>query len=125
MPLPRSITRFNKAAANKVTERFAGHLPGFGIVTHRGRKSGRTYHTPVNVFQDGSQFTFALTYGRGDWVENVLAAGSADVLTRNTTYHLTSPRVVNDPDRSGVPLPVRGVLRILNVDDFLLMEDEQ
>ena len=124
MPLPRSITGFNKRVANKVTSPFAARLPGFGIVTHRGRKSGRSYHMPVNVFRDESQLTFPLTYGRGDWVRNVLAAGEASVLTRGRTYRVTAPRVVHDPARSLVPPPVRAVLGLLQVDEFLVAFDE-
>jgi len=122
MPLPHSIGRFNKATANRVTSPFAARLPGFGIVNHRGRKSGRGYRTPVNVFRSGDRFTFPLTYGRGDWIQNVLAAGEARVLTRGATYDLTKPRIVRDRDRSRVPVPVRAVLRALNVDEFLVME---
>ena len=31
----------------------AGRAPGFGIIHHVGRKSGRRYETVVNVFRDG------------------------------------------------------------------------
>src|SRR5258708_9874623 len=40
--------------------RFAARLPGFGIVTHVGRKSGRIYRTPVNVFREPDGFLIAL-----------------------------------------------------------------
>jgi hypothetical protein len=70
MPLPRAIGRCNKVATNRVVLVVAGRLPGFGIVTHRGTRSGRTYHTPVNVFRRSGGCTVASTYGRGDWVEN-------------------------------------------------------
>ena len=52
-------------------------LPSFGVVIHRGRKSGREYHTPVNVFRRGDAYLFFLTYGSDvEWVKNVLASGS-------------------------------------------------
>jgi len=47
----RTLAAFNLAVTNRITGRFAGWLPGFGIVTHLGRKSGRVYRTPVNVFR--------------------------------------------------------------------------
>jgi hypothetical protein len=46
-----------------VTLRIAGCLPGFGILSHVGRKSGRTYRIPINVFQRCDYYYFALTYG--------------------------------------------------------------
>src|SRR5205809_6896960 len=42
-----------------------------------GRKSGRVYRTPVNVFRAPNGFLIALTYGReSEWVKNALAAAS-------------------------------------------------
>ena len=41
MPAPRSIARFNKRFTNRLTLKVAGYMPGFAIVTHIGRKSGR------------------------------------------------------------------------------------
>ena len=47
----RWVAAFNLAVTNRITSRFAARLPGFGILTHVGRKSGRIYGTPVNVFR--------------------------------------------------------------------------
>jgi hypothetical protein len=46
----RWVAAFNLAVTNRITSRFAARLPGFGILAHVGRKSGRVYRTPVNVF---------------------------------------------------------------------------
>ena len=123
MPLPASLARFNKKVTNRITTPFARHLPGFGIVVHQGRRSGRTYRNPVSVFHRSGGYAFALTYGRDpDWVRNVLAAGSAHLVTRGHERALTNPRIVNDPTRSAVPAAVRPVLRAISVDDFLLAD---
>jgi len=58
----RWVASFNLAVTNRITSRFAARLPGFGIVTHIGRKSGRIYRTPVNVFRWPDGFLIALTY---------------------------------------------------------------
>src|SRR5438552_18964727 len=42
----RWVAAFNLAVTNRITSRFAARLPGFGIVTHVGRKSGKVYRTP-------------------------------------------------------------------------------
>ena len=76
MPIPRIVGRWNKAGLNRVTRHIAPWAPGLGVVVHRGRRSGREYQTPVNVFSSADGYVFALTYGpETDWVKNVLAAG--------------------------------------------------
>src|SRR5664280_730948 len=57
------------------------------IVRHVGRRSGRTYETPVVAVEHDDSFLIALPYGeRTDWVRNVLAGGKADVVTHDRTY---------------------------------------
>ena len=124
MPLPRSLARFNLVVTNRVTGLAAGRLPGFAIVEHTGRRSGRRYRTPVNLFRSGDRFVVALTYGRGSqWVRNVLAAGGCEVRTGGRRLRLAEPEVVHDPERALVPAPVRVPLRLLRVDEFLVLRE--
>ena len=58
----RWLAKINVAFTNRITSLFAGWLPGFGILTHVGRKSGKIYRTPVNVFRAPNGFIIALTY---------------------------------------------------------------
>jgi F420H(2)-dependent quinone reductase len=91
----RWLAKFNIAVTNRITSLFAGWLPGFGILTHVGRKSGRVYRTPVNVFRAPDGFLIALTYGReSEWVKNVLAAGGCELETRGVRYQLFAPNIV-------------------------------
>ncbi len=120
MPAPRWLARLNRRATNHVMEPVALRLPGFGVVIHRGRKSGRTYRTPVNVFQRPGGFVLALTYGRdSQWVHNVLANGDCDLETRGRIWRLTDPRIFRDPGHRAVPKPIGYILGLLNVNDFL------
>ena len=115
----KSVARFNRAVTNRLTRRFAGRAPGFAIVIHRGRKTGRLYRTPVNVFQVPDGFVIALTYGRGsEWVQNVLAAGGCDLETNGRLYRLSAPVVAHDPGRR-FPSFVRLVTRIGGVTEYL------
>ena len=41
--LKRWLAKINIAFTNRITRLFAGWLPGFGILTHVGRKSGKVY----------------------------------------------------------------------------------
>jgi deazaflavin-dependent oxidoreductase (nitroreductase family) len=116
----RWVAAFNLAVTNRVTSRFAARLPGFGILTHVGRKSGRVYRTPVNVFRAPEGFLIALTYGReSGWVKNVLAAGGCEVETRGVGYQLFAPTIVHDPTRRRFPLFVRMMLGIIGANDFI------
>ena len=123
MPLPLAITSFNKKVTNRITGPFARHLPGFAVVVHKGRTSGRTYRTPVNAFRGEGAYVFVMTYGPDvDWVRNVEAAGSCDIETRGTTVHLGQPRRFTDPNRRAVPALVRAILRLIDVDEFMSMQ---
>ena len=120
MPLSASIAQFNKRATNRFTGTFADKLPGFAIVHHVGRRSGRAFSTPVNAFRDGDDVIIALTYGAGaDWVKNVLAAGSCELVTRGQRIRLTQPRIGDDPAMRWAPLPVRIVLGIIHAPQYM------
>ncbi len=128
MPLPRRLARFNRVVTNPVLRHMAWWMPGFAIVTHVGRTSGRRYESPVNLFHADDRWVFALTYGAGaQWVRNVRAAGGCEVRTRGRRMRLVDPELIHDPDRRLVPAPVRAVLDLANVDEFLVLrrsEDE-
>src|ERR1035438_7844954 len=116
----RWVAAFNLAVTNRITSRFAARLPGFGILTHVGRKSGRLYRTPVNVFRAPEGFLIALTYGREcEWVRNVVAAGGCQIETRGVQYQLSSPTIVHDATRRRFPIQVRIVLRLIGANDYM------
>ncbi len=118
--LGRRMARFNRAVTNRVSIHLAGWLPGLGIVLHVGRRTRNVYRTPVMVFRTKDGFRIALTYGRdSDWVENALAHGAVRLVTRRKEFELTGPEVVTDLHRQHVPLPLRGILRLLRVAEFL------
>ena len=93
-----------KRYINPVTRPVATRLPSFGILTHRGRKSGRLYRTPMNVFRRGDDYFFYLTYGSDvQWVKNVLAAGSCSIEIRGGVVELVEPELVTDPELRPAP----------------------
>src|ERR1700686_3590454 len=97
----RWVAAFNLAVTNRITGLFAGWLPGFGILIHVGRKSGRVYRTPVNIFRAPDGFLIALTYGReSEWVKNVMAAGAQEPKRPWHAIYLTLER---DGRLHGVP----------------------
>ena len=123
MPAPRWLAKANRVGFNKLVRRVAPRAPGFGLVIHRGRRSGHAYRTPVNVFREEDGFLIALTYGPDtDWVKNVFAAGGCELETRGRRYELTAPRLYRDESRRRVPAPVRVALGAIRASDFLAFD---
>ena len=116
----RWLAKINIAFTNRITVLFAGWIPGFGILAHVGRKSGKVYRTPVNVFRASNGFIIALTYSsQSEWVKNVLLAGGCELKTRGKKYQLSAPKVVRDSTRKRFPFPVRLVLRTVGANEYM------
>lgn len=65
------------------------------VVRHVGRRSGREYQTPVTAAEHDASFLIALPYGeRTDWLKNVLAKGSATLVTGGRAYEVDEPEVI-------------------------------
>ena len=65
------------------------------VVRHVGRRSGRTYETPVIAARHDDSFLIALPYGkRTDWLKNILGKGSGTIVTNGHTYEFDRPEVI-------------------------------
>ncbi|WP_297601652.1 nitroreductase family deazaflavin-dependent oxidoreductase [Mycobacterium sp.] len=124
MPAPRWVARANKIGLNRFTKYIAPWAPGWGVVVHRGRKSGRTFRTPLWVFRRPNGFVIALTYGpETDWVRNVLAAGGCELQTRRRRYQLGAPVVFRDENATDMPAFIRFMLRrVIKAPEFLRLD---
>lgn len=124
MPAPRWVARANKIGLNRFTKYIAPWAPGWAIVVHRGRKSGRTFRTPLWAFRRHNGFVIALTYGpETDWVRNVLAAGGCELQTRRRRYQLGAPVVFRDEDATDMPAFIRFMLRrVIRAPEFLRLD---
>lgn len=124
MPTPRWVAHANKFSLNLLTRYIAPWAPGWALVVHRGRKSGRVFRTPLWAFRRQNRYVIALTYGaESDWVRNVLAASGCELLTRLHHYEVGSPRVYHDVRASEMPLPVRFMLRyVIRAPEFLSLD---
>lgn len=88
----RLVTR----ATRPLALRSAGHKgAATSVIRHVGRRSGRTYQTPVVVARHDDSFLIALPYGqRTDWLKNVLAAGSATITADGRSHEVDRPTVI-------------------------------
>ena len=116
------VLRWVNDAARKSAGR--RHSP-LGLLTHVGRRSGRTYQTPLRPVPQGDGFVLALTYGRQvDWCQNVLAAGTCKLVYKGQIYELDRPEIVSAPEVERV-WPAWGRMALLGrgIQDFLWVHE--
>jgi deazaflavin-dependent oxidoreductase (nitroreductase family) len=114
---------------NPLVLRVAGRrrIGMLALVFHRGRRSGRTYRTPVGARTVGGRMWIPLSFGSGsDWCRNVLAAGGCDVQWKGTRYAARRPRIARrdeaDEAFAAYPLMQRLTLRLIRLDAFLALD---
>jgi len=122
--MPRVMRSVNRAFTNPLMRPLAGVVPPLGMIQHVGRKSGRSYRTPVLAIPAEHGYVTPLPYGTDtDWCLNVLAAGECTLTTTGRAATLTNPRIL-DPDAALPLLPalLRPALRLLDLPGYLLLD---
>lgn len=106
---------------NRLTLRLAraGRGP-FTIVRHRGRRSGRTYETPIVVGRLGHDFVAELTYGdQVQWYRNVVAAGGCELARGDRTVRIVGVEPLSTVEGLAAFGGLRSVvLRLLKRHEF-------
>jgi len=101
-------------------------VPGFGMVHHRGRKSGREYQTPVKLFRQRDDYVITLPYGSGaDWVKNVIAAGGCELAVGGRRIRLVKPTLFTDDGSVYIPKILRMVLSRMKVTEFVALTPDE
>ncbi|QLL09313.1 nitroreductase [Mycobacterium vicinigordonae] len=117
-----AVREINRRVTNPVMMALAGRRHWYAsVIRHTGRNSGRQYQTPVVAITVPGKVLVPLPYGAGvDWLRNVVAAGSATVMTKGCTVEVARPRVV-DAATAEPQLPARWrwILHAANVDSYL------
>ena len=94
MIIPVWLERFQIKYVNPLLRPLSKRMPGFAVITHRGRTSGTNYETIVTAYRKDSVLAIGLVHGKTNWVKNVLAAGEADIHVGRKDLHLVNPRVL-------------------------------
>ena len=123
-PRARRMIRALARVVNPLVLRIAGrrHMPILGIVHHRGRKTGRSYATPLGVRPAaGGGFVIPLTFSQASqWYQNILAAGCCIITYRGADHTVAEPTVV-DRAAAGLAYPgyERLALRLIGINEFV------
>ena len=120
MPVPMWVAKVNKRVFNPMELR-RGVRP---VLTHVGRSSGTTYRTPLDAHPIDGGYIFIMVYGsHSDWVQNVLAAGTATLEIDGDEFDLVSPRVVSKEDAWHLVSPTtKAPPGYLRVAEYLQMD---
>lgn len=120
MAYPRWLAKINKRLFNPGQVR-KGKYP---VVTHVGRKSGRTYQTPLDAFPTKTGYVLVARYGpESDWVQNVLDAGEATLRVGAMEHSLRSPRLVDLDQALDALAEAEPPRNFVSAEDFLLMDE--
>ena len=123
MPVPRWMAAVNKRVFNRWELR-RGTRP---VLIHTGRTSGRTYETPLDAHAVDGGYIFIVMYGaESDWVQNILAAGTAQLRIEGSTIDLTSPKIVaHDEAWRELGGKAKPPAKFLNVTEYLRLDTEE
>jgi deazaflavin-dependent oxidoreductase (nitroreductase family) len=91
-PLAGIAKLFNRLALRVSGTRL---LPLYAVMEHRGRRSGKTFRTPVVVRPTAEGFVVPMPWGlRTDWCRNVKAAGECIVRWKGRDYAMVRPEML-------------------------------
>jgi deazaflavin-dependent oxidoreductase (nitroreductase family) len=114
-PRPHAAPRRAARLVNPLIARVAGTrlLPFYGVLKHRGRRSGRVFSTPVVVRPAPDGFIVPMPWGeQTDWYRNVRAAGGCTIRWKGRDYPLERPEVISADDATlAFNTPLRGIMR--------------
>ena len=93
------------------------------VIDHVGRTSGQAHRTPIEALTVDDGFIIVLVYGsRSDWVQNVLAAGTARLEIDGRTVDLVDPELITaDEAFQRLPPGTKRPPRLLKIGEFLKM----
>jgi deazaflavin-dependent oxidoreductase (nitroreductase family) len=111
-----------KHTLNPLTLRAARRGRGpFSIVTSVGRKTGKTYETPIIVQPTEGGFMIELTYGdRVHWYRNIVAAGGCKLTYKGIEYDFTGVEPVGTAaGLAAFPASQQWILTLLHRQHFV------
>ena len=111
-----ALSRLLNPLAMPLTRR----LPPLAVLHHRGRRTGRSYDTPVQAYRTPDGWVVGLAYDRNaPFALNLLAAGGGEMTRAGRRYRITQPRRVGREALELLPVWAVPQMRLVGIDDFL------
>jgi deazaflavin-dependent oxidoreductase (nitroreductase family) len=112
---PRTLSRL----VNPVILLFAGTrlFPFYGVIQHRGRRSGLRYRTPVVVGATHDALVVPMPWGEHtDWYRNVRGAGECVIRWKGRDYRVGPPEVIDaDQATAAFGAAARAMMRRMGI----------
>ena len=129
-PIVKIAMRPMTKILNPLIVKLAGgrHFGMAAQIRHVGRRSGRTYTTPVSARRSGDMVAIALTFGnQSDWSRNVRSAGGGTIRIKGVDYDVTQPQVMSrleaKPLMQAAFSPMeRAGFRILGIKQVMILQ---
>ena len=123
----KNVLRLGTRLLNPLILSLAGSrlLPVFAVIHHRGRRSGRSYSTPLGARPTADGFIIPLTFGKqADWFRNVQAEGGCEIRWKGADYPLIEPELVDWPTAQSAFYPLERVLiPIIGIEHFVRLRN--
>ncbi len=118
--IPAFVKPYNKLLVRTVAGRYV-----YALLRHQGRKSGKSYNTPVMAWHTTGGMLIPVAWGtRSDWYRNLIATNTCDVRINGCWYHCTEPVLIQlDQALSFLPPLSRLIVRLspIPVEQFILL----
>lgn len=122
----RGWLRILQHTLNPLTLRMARRgLGPFALVRHTGRKSGRTFETPLILARVPGGFVAELTYGpEVNWYRNIVTAGGGTIVWKGRPYTIDAiAPMATDVGRRAYGPPASWLLTLLRRHEFRLLRE--
>jgi deazaflavin-dependent oxidoreductase (nitroreductase family) len=114
---------------NPLIVKLAGrrHFHMAAQIRHVGRRSGRTYTTPVSARRSGDTVLIALTFGnQSDWSRNVRSAGGGSIRIEGEDLDVTQPQGMSRQEARPLVRPAfspleRASFRMLGIKQVMVL----
>ena len=95
-------------------------VPPLAVLHHRGRRSGRSYDTPVQAYATPEGWLVGLAYDHNaPFALNLLAAGGGEMTRAGRRYQISRPRRVGREALKTLPALAALQMRAVGIDEFL------
>jgi deazaflavin-dependent oxidoreductase (nitroreductase family) len=119
MTFPRPMAALSRLL-NPLAMPLTRRLPPLAVLHHRGRRTGRSYDTPVQAYPTPDGWVVGLAFDRNaPFALNLVAAGGGEMTRAGRRYRITQPRRVGREARELLPAFTSLQMRMVGIEDFL------